>query len=74
MAAKAAMRRVAAAVAGVVAASVLAACGAAPPAAPVLNFYTPADGATQYAAAAADCTVASAGRYTIVQRTLPKER
>ena len=72
MTAKVSLRRVAAAVAGAVAASVLAACGTTESAAPVLTFYTPADGATQYAAAAANCTAAADGRYTIEQRTLPK--
>ncbi|MQA15464.1 MAG: extracellular solute-binding protein [Pseudonocardiaceae bacterium] len=39
----------------------------------VLRFYTPADGATQYAQAAADCTEAAGGRYRIEQRTLPRQ-
>lgn len=38
----------------------------------MLNFYTPADGATQYAAAAEDCTAEAGGRYSIAQQTLPK--
>jgi multiple sugar transport system substrate-binding protein len=38
----------------------------------VLNFYGPADGATQYGAAADDCTAASGGRYSVVYRGLPK--
>ncbi|GAA1842820.1 ABC transporter substrate-binding protein [Pseudonocardia ailaonensis] len=55
------------------AAAVLAGCGAqAGTGAPVLNFYTPADGATQYAQAAKDCTAAAGGKYTIAAQTLPK--
>lgn len=38
----------------------------------VLSFYTAADGAEQYAAAADACTQAAAGRYKVEQRTLPK--
>ncbi|MDI9949716.1 ABC transporter substrate-binding protein [Rhodococcus sp. IEGM 1305] len=38
----------------------------------VLSFYTAADGAEQYAEAAANCTAAAGGRYTVEQRTLPK--
>lgn len=38
----------------------------------VLNFYTPANEAVQYAAAAANCTAAAHGRYRVVQRTLPR--
>lgn len=38
----------------------------------MLNFYTPADGATQYAAAAEDCTAEAGGRYSIAQQALPK--
>ena len=38
-----------------------------------LNFYTAADAATQYAQAAADCTAAAAGRYRIVQHSLPRQ-
>lgn len=56
----------------VLAAAVLAGCGAEAAGPPTLNFYTPADGATQYAEAAADCTTAANGRYTIAQQTLPK--
>lgn len=65
-------RSVAAGGAALLAATMIAGCagGAAGP--PVLNFYTPADGAKQYAAAAAACTQASGGRYSIVQQTLPK--
>jgi multiple sugar transport system substrate-binding protein len=39
---------------------------------PVLNFYTPADGAEQYRAAAEDCSEAAEGRYSILQRLLPQ--
>lgn len=49
----------------------LAACGS-PDSGTVLSFYTAADGAEQYAEAAANCTAAAGGRYTIEQRTLPK--
>ncbi|UYP20077.1 ABC transporter substrate-binding protein [Rhodococcus sp. Z13] len=38
----------------------------------VLNFYTAADGAEQYAQAAEVCTQEAAGRYRVQQRTLPK--
>jgi len=38
----------------------------------VLSFYTAADGAEQYAQAAAVCTEQAQGRYTVEQRTLPK--
>ena len=38
----------------------------------VLSFYTAADGADQYAEAAANCTKAANGRYTVEQKTLPK--
>ena len=38
----------------------------------MLNFYTPADNASGYAAGAEACTQAAGGRYTIVQQTLPK--
>lgn len=54
------------------AAAAVAGCGSGPPGPPTLNFYTPADGATQYGAAAAACTSAAGGRYTIAQQTLPK--
>lgn len=57
----------------VLAAAALAGCSAEATGPPVLNFYTPADGAEQYAAAAADCTEAAADRYTVVQQTLPKD-
>ncbi|QSE89148.1 ABC transporter substrate-binding protein [Rhodococcus pseudokoreensis] len=49
----------------------LAACGSSEDGI-VLSFYTAADGAEQYAEAAANCTAAAGGRYTIEQRTLPK--
>lgn len=58
--------------AAVLAAAALAGCSSAPAGPPVLNFYTPADGATQYAAAAEVCTETAGGRYSIVQQTLPK--
>lgn len=51
---------------------VLAACGAADEGV-VLRFYTPADGATQYAQAAADCTRQARGGYRIEQVTLPRQ-
>lgn len=38
----------------------------------VLSFYTAADGAEQYAQAAAVCTEQAQGRYSVEQRTLPK--
>ncbi len=50
----------------------LVACGSAGPGPVVLNFYIPADGAPQYAQAAADCSRASGGRYTIQTTLLPK--
>jgi multiple sugar transport system substrate-binding protein len=50
----------------------LAACGSAQAGPPVLNFYTPADNAEGYAAAAEACTADAGGRYTVVQQTLPK--
>ncbi|WP_009479228.1 ABC transporter substrate-binding protein [Rhodococcus sp. JVH1] len=49
----------------------LAACGSSEEGI-VLSFYTAADGAEQYAEAAANCTAAAGGRYTVEQRTLPK--
>ncbi|AWG98353.1 ABC transporter substrate-binding protein [Rhodococcus ruber] len=57
--------------AAVFALSSVAACGSESDGT-VLSFYTAADGAEQYAAAAANCTAAAGGRYTIEQRTLPK--
>lgn len=60
------------AAATLVASPLLAACGSSEGGAPVLSFYTAADGAEQYAAAAQACTAASNGRYTVEQRTLPK--
>lgn len=57
--------------AAVLALSSVAACGSES-GGTVLSFYTAADGAEQYAAAAANCTAAAGGRYTIEQRTLPK--
>ncbi|MGH3937511.1 MAG: ABC transporter substrate-binding protein [Pseudonocardiaceae bacterium] len=55
-----------------VAAALLAGCGGGENGV-VLRFYTPADGAEQYAQAAADCTRASGGTYRIEQRTLPRQ-
>lgn len=65
-------RTIAACGAAVLAATTIAACGGAEGGPPVLNFYTPADGAKQYSAAAAACTQAAGGKYTVVQQTLPK--
>ncbi|WP_308282506.1 ABC transporter substrate-binding protein [Pseudonocardia nigra] len=50
----------------------MAGCGSDAAGPPVLNFYTAADAATAYAAAAQACTEAADGRYTVVQQTLPK--
>ncbi len=58
--------------AALVAAPLLTACGSGD-GGTVLAFYTPADGATQYAQAAEDCTAAAGGRYRIEQRTLPRQ-
>jgi multiple sugar transport system substrate-binding protein len=66
-------RRIVALIATAACVAALAGCGrqeAAGP--PVLHFYTPADGAAQYAAAADDCTAAAGGRYSVVHETLPK--
>ncbi len=60
------------AAATLVASPVLAACGSSESGPPVLSFYTAADGAEQYAAAAEACSAESGGRYTVEQRTLPK--
>jgi multiple sugar transport system substrate-binding protein len=65
-------RGVALVAAALLAAPLLAACGGGT-GARVLAFYTPADGATQYAQAAEDCTAAAGGRYRIEQRTLPRQ-
>jgi multiple sugar transport system substrate-binding protein len=54
------------------AAAALAGCSSGATGPPVLNFYTPADNADGYAAAAEKCTQAAGGRYSIVQQTLPK--
>jgi multiple sugar transport system substrate-binding protein len=54
------------------AAALLAGCGSQPVGPPVLNFYTPADNASGYAAAAQACTEQADGRYSVVQQTLPK--
>ncbi|MHA6796541.1 ABC transporter substrate-binding protein [Pseudonocardia bannensis] len=66
-------RRLALAGGALLAAAMIAGCGTEAGGPPVLNFYTPADGATQYAAAAEACTAAAGGRYTVVQQTLPKD-
>ena len=57
--------------AAVVAGSLLAGCGSSDDGI-VLSFYTAADGAEQYAAAAQACTEQSNGAYRVEQRTLPK--
>ncbi|MCU1661849.1 MAG: extracellular solute-binding protein family 1 [Pseudonocardia sp.] len=56
----------------VLAAAAIAGCSSGATGPPVLNFYGPADGATQYSAAAEDCTAASGGRYSVVYQSLPK--
>ncbi len=58
--------------AALVAAPLLAGCGSDDEGV-VLRFYTAADGATQYAQAAEDCTVAANGAYRIQQETLPRQ-
>lgn len=58
--------------AAAVAAPLLAGCGSDDEGI-VLRFYTPADAATQYSKAAADCTSAAAGAYRIEQVTLPRQ-
>ncbi|MGH3871153.1 MAG: ABC transporter substrate-binding protein [Pseudonocardiaceae bacterium] len=64
--------RVTAIAAGVVlGAATLVGCGASVPERTVLNFSTGDEGADQYRTAAAECSRASGGRYTVVQRTLP---
>lgn len=60
------------AAAALVTSPLLAACGSSDSSIPVLSFYTAADGAEQYADAAAVCTEAAAGRYRVEQRTLPR--
>lgn len=64
-------RRVTAGVVAVLAAAGLTACGSDSKGT-VLSFYTAADGAEQYAQAAAVCTEQAQGRYSVEQRTLPK--
>jgi len=66
-------RLIALAVTAVVVAPLVAACSSSGSNAVVLNFYTPADGAKQYAQAAADCTASSGGKYRVVQQTLLKQ-
>jgi multiple sugar transport system substrate-binding protein len=64
--------RMAAVAAGVVlAAATLVGCGSGAAGRVVLDFYTSADGVAQYRAAAAECSRASGGRYTIEQWTRP---
>ncbi len=63
-------RRVMAVAAGVLlGAATLVACGSGAVGGVVLNFSTGPQGADQYRAAAAECSGASGGRYTIEQRT-----
>ncbi len=65
-------RRVSAVVAGVLlSAAVLVGCGSDGAGGVVVNFDTGAQGVDQYRAAAAECSRASGGRYTIEQRTQP---
>ncbi|MBV9160376.1 MAG: ABC transporter substrate-binding protein [Pseudonocardiales bacterium] len=65
-------RRVAAVVGGIVlAAATLVGCGSGAAGRVVLVFYTSPDGVDQYRAAAAECSRASGGRYTIEQRRQP---
>lgn len=61
-----------AAVGALLGAATLVGCGHDTSGAVVLNFYTPADAATQYAQAAMDCSTESGGRYTILAHSLPK--
>jgi multiple sugar transport system substrate-binding protein len=65
-------RRPILAAAAAVLATTLAGCGGEAAGPPVLNFYTAADGASAYSAAAEACTDAAGGRYSVVQQTLPK--
>ncbi|MGH3857706.1 MAG: extracellular solute-binding protein, partial [Pseudonocardiaceae bacterium] len=65
-------RRVTTAAVGVVlAAATLVGCGSAAAGPVVLAFDTGTEGADQYRAAAAECSRASGGRYTIEQRSQP---
>ncbi len=64
-------RHVTAGAVTVLAAAGLTACGS-DSSGTVLSFYTAADGAEQYAQAAAVCTEQAQGRYSVQQRTLPK--
>ncbi len=64
-------RHVTAGAVAVLVAAGLSACGTSS-SGTVLSFYTAADGAEQYAEAAAVCTEQAQGRYKIEQRTLPK--
>ena len=65
-------RPLAAATCGLLVAAAVAGCSSGPAGPPVLNFYTPADNASGYAAAAEACTEAANGRYVVMQQTLPK--
>ena len=65
-------RRLLAGACALLAAAALAGCGAGQTGPPVLNFYTTADNAEGYAAAAQACTEDAGGRYSVVQQTLPK--
>ena len=53
-------------------APLLSACGSDNDDGVVLSFYTAADGAEQYAEAAANCSAASNGAYRVEQKTLPR--
>ncbi|MGH3917918.1 MAG: ABC transporter substrate-binding protein [Pseudonocardiaceae bacterium] len=65
-------RRVAAVVAGVLwGAATLVGCGSDVAGGVVLSLDTGSQGVDQYRAAAAECSRAAGGRYTIVQRTQP---
>ena len=65
-------RLFAAAACGLLVAAAVAGCSSGPAGPPVLNFYTPADNASGYAAGAEACTEAANGRYVVTQQTLPK--
>ncbi len=62
-------RVVVAAVGLLLVAATLAGCGSGDSGRIVLHSYSPADGADEYAAAAAACSRAAGGRYTIQMRT-----
>ncbi len=64
--------RLAAIVAGVIlGAAILVSCSPAASAQVMLDFYTSSEGAAQYRVAAAECSRASGGRYTIKHGTVP---